>query len=298
MAEPSTQITVAGDLSKPLCKLIDAVRAAVGNLWEPTQIRRVARAQANAEAILAVGQAEARSIEARARIRLEQREVRRQRNIEAIVEQAARGLPNKVSDTPIDEDWMHQFFEHCQDVSKETMQRVWASLLAGEVARPGSFSLRTLGTVKTMTWQDAQVFTAFCTCVWLDENGDPRALVFERTSGALGATGREVSSLLHLDSLGLVRYDPIAGLSLRSEETPAAFRFTYRTIRHILRGPDRLPLGSVILTPVGEELHRVTDAKADEGYRQSVLGHWRSKGFQIEEQRQTEAGSDASVKGA
>lgn len=55
-------------------------------------------------------------------------------------------------------DWFLRFFESASNVSNEDMQELWATILAGEVTNPGSFSLRTLDTVYNMSQNEAVIF--------------------------------------------------------------------------------------------------------------------------------------------
>src|SRR5712691_8920424 len=82
---------------------------------------------------------------------------------------AAKEMPESVSDKPVEQDWVSRFLEDCQDVSNEDMQTVWGRLLAGEVTKPGSFSFRTLATVKMLRPEVANLFTRLCSFVWLNQ---------------------------------------------------------------------------------------------------------------------------------
>src|SRR5690242_20014562 len=53
----------------------------------------------------------------RARFRVQEQELRRQRNLESISLQAALMLPESVSDEPVASDWVARFFGNAQDVS-------------------------------------------------------------------------------------------------------------------------------------------------------------------------------------
>jgi hypothetical protein len=53
-------------------------------------------------------------------------------------------------------DWFVRFYEEAGNVSDEMMQDLWAKTLAGEVNKPGSFSLRTLDTLKNMSQEEAE----------------------------------------------------------------------------------------------------------------------------------------------
>jgi hypothetical protein len=48
------------------------------------------------------------------------------------------------------------------------MQTLWGKILAGEVTQPGSFSLRTLDTLKNLTKQDAEAFTKVAQAAFVD----------------------------------------------------------------------------------------------------------------------------------
>ena len=90
--------------------------------------------------------------------RMLQMEEQRQKNINAVARQAEQKLPEKVSEEPIKQEWVARYIESVQDVFDETMQDLWASILAGEVATPGQTSLRTLDVLKNLTQLDAQEF--------------------------------------------------------------------------------------------------------------------------------------------
>src|SRR5947208_71749 len=146
MADMNFSLIDTKALSEPVTKLIEAVRSAVGVIYEPTNIRRKAKAESDAAIIKLGGEIELRDIAQRASERINNRELRRQKNIESIVTQAQEELPETVDKHPVNEDWITQFFNLSQDVGDSEMQTVWARLLAGEVARPEGFSLRTLQT--------------------------------------------------------------------------------------------------------------------------------------------------------
>ena len=98
------------------------------------------------------------SLRRRAGARLLHMEEQRQQNIESVASQAAQKIPEKVSEEPVKPDWMARFIESVKDVSDETMQSLWSSILAGEVATPGKISLRTLDVLKNLSQQDAREF--------------------------------------------------------------------------------------------------------------------------------------------
>jgi hypothetical protein len=215
-----------------------------------------------------------------------------------------RELPDAVSDQPVDEDWVAQFFNHCQDVSNEQMQTVWARLLAGEVAKPGSFSLRTLGLVRVMDKDDANTFTRFCSVVWQFPGGPTPIIPQLENLTSLPGIQLTFSDIIHLDSLGLIRFDSTGLFEVRM----AALRFTclYHGRQHILSPiptqppPDQAPqsvyrigVGPALLTQPGKELVVISGSSPNEEYRASVIPHLRNWGWKVEEPPNLPANSEA-----
>jgi hypothetical protein len=86
---------------------------------------------------------------------------KKQLNIESITEIAAEQLKNEpeIDNQPVDEDWMNRFFNIAEDISNEEMQALWGKILAGEIKRPKSYSLRTLEIIRNMNKDEADVIT-------------------------------------------------------------------------------------------------------------------------------------------
>jgi hypothetical protein len=55
----------------------------------------------------------------------------------------------------IDDDWLNLFVRLCEDKSSEELQQLFGRILSGEIRRPGSFSLRTVQLMSTISKQDA-----------------------------------------------------------------------------------------------------------------------------------------------
>jgi uncharacterized repeat protein (TIGR03899 family) len=156
-------------LSQPITKLIEVMAAGCGKVYEPTHIRRASRAEADALVIMEEARSRATEISVRAAKRVLDIETRRQENIEAIAQIAQEQLPNEVSEDPVDQDWATRFVREAQDVSNEGMRMLWGKLLAGEVARPGSFSPATLQALAVLPRSTALTFTRLCdiSAAWL-----------------------------------------------------------------------------------------------------------------------------------
>jgi hypothetical protein len=60
-----------------------------------------------------------------------------------------------------DEDWVARYVEAASQVSDQKMQEVWGRILAGEIKKPGTFSLRTLHVVTTLSKFEAEYFERY-----------------------------------------------------------------------------------------------------------------------------------------
>ena len=84
-------------------------------------------------------------------------------NRKAILEKAIYELGDKTfsedTNEQIDEDWLSRFAKIANDVSKEEVQLILAKILAGEISKPGSFSLMTLKVLERLDKQAANEFS-------------------------------------------------------------------------------------------------------------------------------------------
>ncbi|MCK4739866.1 MAG: DUF2806 domain-containing protein, partial [Deltaproteobacteria bacterium] len=283
MSETNFSLVNLKALSKPATKLIEAVSSACGILFEPRRIRRKANADADATVILAKSQVECRDIEVRASERLRKRELRRQENIENITSEAMKALPETVSDEPIDEDWVYRFFDNCQDVGKEDMQYLWGKLLAGEVSKPGTYSMLTLSVVKNLSVEDANLFTKLCSFNWkINDKYFPILSSINKDESL--KIELSIDELMHLSSFDLVNFDPINRFMLYFEGQEfesgivAVYYDSYYTINHNKK-ESLLDTGGVRFTYVGQELAHIAGGKGSDKYRDSILEMWRKQGF-------------------
>ena len=95
--------------------------------------------------------------------RVESHYQKRVNNLAQIVARAERALPpGQVPDVEPDMAWTSSYSEAAQDISDEDMQEMWARVLAGEVASPGSTSLRTMNILRNLDQRTALIFRRLC----------------------------------------------------------------------------------------------------------------------------------------
>lgn len=220
-------LEVVKALVKPTEKLIDAVQGAIGKAYEPKHIRKMADAKAYEISVIGQAMRESSDIPIvydkgtvgmdttdfdnfvkRTQSRLAYQELTKQHNIETIIDNAYETLliDDNVSNESIDQDWILSFFDFIANVSNEEMQILWGKLLAGEIKKPGSFSIRTLDILRKMTQREAVLFKKLLPFVFWCWGNEKKTFkdYFVFPSTVRGSFGVGFPELLILDEVGLL----------------------------------------------------------------------------------------------
>ena len=221
-------------------KLIDVVASGIGSIAGPMLAPWRARRESKAREIAAEGTARVLHIQAEAqekarqilvgedvprkvgielaegiKQRIEYQEHKRQANITAVVGMAALQLEQtNVPAVEPDHDWTARFFGEVQDVSSEEMQALWGRILAGQIQRPETTSMRTLGILRDLDTSTARLFSKFCSAAMYlkgpyGEVLDARvpSLGGNAEQNALAAYGFGFGALNRLNEHGLIIAD-------------------------------------------------------------------------------------------
>ncbi|WP_306522229.1 TIGR03899 family protein [Rheinheimera sp.] len=95
------------------------------------------------------------SVTERASRRIQMRQEQQQLNLEKVMTLALDYCTEILTAQDVDPDWFQAYCELVLDISSQSMQKLWAKILAGEISNPGSFSLKTLHLLKQMGYKDA-----------------------------------------------------------------------------------------------------------------------------------------------
>lgn len=168
-------------LAQPTTKLIEIVSKAIGTLYEPRKIKKLADAEAyrinkltktaketnfNGEIEFLNGKIKINSndINNNEIKTLIVNEVKKlsyeNENIKKIADFAYAELENnklKVSGN-IDEDWAKNFFDKGKKIYREDLQFIFGKILAGEIKQPGTYSKRILGLLYNLSQNEAELF--------------------------------------------------------------------------------------------------------------------------------------------
>lgn len=271
----STSLVNLGDLAKPADTLIQKVSSAIGGVFEPWQIKRIAKAEAEANLIKAKSEIEITELHRRAMHRFVEEEANRQQNMEEITQKSIPHLKQDSKPEQMEDDWITNFFDKSRIISDDEMQTLWAKVLAGEANSPGTYSKRTVNLLSDLDKKDALLFQSLCRFGWFIGSFTP--LVFDPQAEIYNRVGINFESLSHLDSLGLIQFNGIGGFS--RQRLPKQFVVTYcgqpLTLTMQKETDNNLELGNSLLTQAGRELASIIDAPGVEGFIEYVKEKWR-----------------------
>jgi hypothetical protein len=271
----------ADKLTKPATVLIEKISEAVGGIFKPYQIVRVAKAEVEADRIHASSQIQITDLHRRAMHRFLEEEANKQLNIESITQQALPLLEEKSAPQNIENDWIINFFDKCRIVSDTTMQLLWSRILAGEANNPGGFSRRTVNLVSDLEKSDAELFANLCCFGWTHENLSILLypLVFDVSDEIYNQRDIYFSNLVQLETLGLVQFDNSGGFVLRKQQKQLTVSYFGSKVQLIFPNDvdNHFDLGTTLLTKAGRELASVCAPQPIEGFLEYVVKHWEEK---------------------
>ena len=272
----STSLVNLGELSKPANTLIEKVSSAIGGVLEPWQIKRIAKAEAEASLIKAESEIQITDLHRRAMHRFVEEEANRQENMEEITKKSIPLLDEQSDPAKMEDDWVTNFFDKSRIVSDEDMQAIWANVLAGEANTPGSFSRKTVNLLGDLDKRDAELFQTLCRFGW--DVGKFTPLIFDSQASIYNDLGINFDSLSHLDSLGLIQFNSLSGFSRQG--LPKSFALAYCGQPLPLEIKDgqenKLSIGQILLSQAGQELSHVVKVPGVEGFYDYVKDQWKA----------------------
>ena len=263
------------NISKPADTLIKKISNATGAVFEPHQIRRVAKAKADAALMQAESAIQITELHRRAARRWIEEEGRYQKNMEDITAGAIHGLNDNSNADSMEDDWITNFFHKCRIVSDGDMKALFSRVLSGEANAPGTYSKRTVNFLSELDKTDAELFSKLCGFGW--HIGGVVPLVFDTQAEMYNCFNLNFSTLSHLESIGLVQFNNIAGFHL--QKLPKTVRVFYYGRFLNLEMPNEsgnmLELGHVLLTKTGKELVPICGSKPVDGFWEYVMEKWK-----------------------
>jgi hypothetical protein len=270
---------------KPLEKLIDVISKGIGTIYRPRAIRKEAEAKAYRIEIIerarAKAIAEGKEIETETLAIIQEKiiakEQKRLNNIDNVANIAALEIKDEpsISEDPVNEDWATRFFNIIEDISDDEMQLLWGKVLAGEIKRPKSFSLRTLEFLKNLSKEEAQ---SFMKVAGLSLFGGGKKIVFNPENGKFLEDNYKIffTDLLQLKELGLINTDPNLVLKIAKPEKDETSYLTYINKAIVIErkvGAPELSIPTLVFTQVAMELLKLVQQEPDMIYIRQIKKH-------------------------
>lgn len=268
----------------PIAKLFDIVNSTIGVINLPLQqifmkddgssLNRIKAIEgAKTEALLANNDeryAELSAIEKR----MVTKELKRQNNINNVVAVAAQSLKDEkeVSSEPVNPDWATRFFDIAQDISDETMQDLWGRILAGEVKRPQSYSLRTLDVLRNITREEAELFEKIAQYVLYDGS----YYIYHFSGKTEENVLIEYEDVARMIEIGFIQSGSSVTQNYFSNETESNTAYLFYASKYVAFieiTPEIKKVSFPIysLTRAGEELYHLIHLTPKNDYLESVL---------------------------
>jgi hypothetical protein len=289
--QDGNSIVNLGELSKPVNTLIEKISDAIGGVFAPIQIKRIAKAKAEASKIKAIAETETskllamsdieiKEIQKRAMYRFVTEETKKQFNIESIAQKSFNDIKDDAKPENMEDDWISNFFNKCKYVSDNDMQTLWAKVLAGEANSPGFYAKRTLEFMSTMDKNDAILFQNLCSFKWFINS--KTLPIYNVNDDIYSKNGITFKDLKHLDSIGLINFEQVSGYRiLNFGETVNTSYFNTPIVLKFLnkKNDNEIEIGKVLLTKIGEELLNIVNPKQIPDFIDYIIKNWNSKGI-------------------
>lgn len=219
--------------------------------------------------------------------------LRKQQNIETIMEKTFAYCASKSIDKRTDLDWFTRYITLAEDVSNKTMQDLWAKILAGELSRPGLYSLKALKVFRDMSIVDAKLLAKVCSLAVKDQSKKNIRVISGsyQQPGLFNFFNKDRQQHINLSHFGLnyadilsladnhLLYQQESELDMVANGNAVAFNYNGLPLKLNSNKP-RIVLQFYKFTPIGAELaHLISDKPNDEFF--TMLKQQLSHHFEV-----------------
>jgi uncharacterized repeat protein (TIGR03899 family) len=218
-------------------------------------------------------------IEDRANKRNRLSHLRKQQNIENVIQKTLTYCANNDIKARTDHDWFNRYIGLAEDVSNTTMQDLWAKILAGELAKPGAFSYKALKIFRDMSIIDAKLLAKACSLAIKDTSQKNIRLVsgVYQQPGLFNFFAKDRQLQVNLSHFGLNYADLLtlaenhliyiqqSELSVLNKDEKLNFFYNGSSLK-LTAKKDKVSLQFYKFTPLGSELANLISDKANEEF--------------------------------
>lgn len=298
MCDPNTALETINSTVKATTVLGKLVGKFFGPLWEKKQadavdytakvILKLIRDNPDMDIIydngeLSIKRRDAIALASRADEREAIESVRQQHNLESVIGVAETTLGDKVcvNNESVDEDFITRLFNIAKDANKREMQFIWGKILAQEVVEPGSFSLRTLETVRNLSYRDAEIYQKIVPLVF---NGARKKFIVS-DDAMLTRYGVKYEDVLLLDDCGLMNSAGMLALTYGIEPNSEIYLHNDEyviLVKNTSASKINLSIGAYTLKGSGVELLKILYCDTNLNYIKDLVKYIKNKNSALE----------------
>ena len=154
--------------------------------------------------------------------------------------------------------------EHHISMFHSRLQNLWAKILAGEVAQPSTFSLKTIDVMRNLSKKDAELFIKMCSHSFMSSTTN---YFFPVEDEFMQAVGIQYEDIMKLSELGLMFNTGTISLNFDIDKEPVLLVHNKKLIMMISStsgNTEKVRIGQYPLTGVGKELLTLINETASE----------------------------------
>ncbi len=232
--------------------------------------------------------------------------VRERGNLDSITKIAIKELSNgaqaqnnNVQIPDISQDWLNTFEKEACDKSSDEMKKLFGKILAGEICKPSTYSIRTIKILSQLDTEAADVFRTLASLASTMRVGDLIAdsrVIFPGKNAELEILKKYEITFYKLNTVqehGLIiaDYHSYANYMpcIANDNNEVYCIFTFQGKKFTLKRIDASkPIQSflvygVVLTKAGRELLDIIDIKPNQQYKNKLFEFFATAGFQCVE---------------
>jgi len=209
-------------------------------------------------------------------------QIKEQINVNSIlgnVLDEALNYKEDVSSEMPSEDFFWKWYDGAKQVSDKEIQDLWAKVLAGEIKKPNSFSLRTIEFVKTLDKNDADLIARISHFRLLGDNIFNDKDFFE-------SIGIRLEDLLALQELQVIQMSGLGSFTWNLNFSEDRHQIINGKRCLIFRKMDEKTYSYPIIkvTKVGKEVMSLVDIVVNEQYVSKLKEHLVKQGLMLEQE--------------
>lgn len=195
----------------------------------------------------------------------------------------------------ISDDWLNSFEKEACLKSTEEMQQLFGRILAGEIRKPTSFSIKTVKLIGQLDSKVVNLFNTFCSLsvsLTFSDYQDIRvvSIAGNASTNKLSQFGLNFDDLNILHEYGLIipEYNSSMDYCHAFLKNGAVYApFKYQNSYWVLKAldgnilPEKLELSGVALSNVGRELFKIVTIESNDTYKVALIDFFKNKNLEM-----------------